>query len=57
MELLGVWKFKTPTHHQDLRSAARILLLGMFKDPQLNKLIADIVRSHLRGKDWSVGHL
>jgi hypothetical protein len=54
MELLGVWNFNTPTHHQDLRSAARIALLGMLKDEHLNKLITDIVAAHLEGKDWHV---
>ena len=54
MELLGVWKFSTPTHHQDLRSAARIALLGMMKDEQMNHLLADIVRDHLNGETWSV---
>ena len=32
MELLEVWSFTTATHHQDLRAAARIALLGMVKD-------------------------
>jgi len=46
MQLLEVYNFDTPTHHQDLRSAARILLFGMIKDPDLNKLLTDIVRNH-----------
>jgi len=54
MELLGVWKFSTPTHHQDLRSAARIALLGMLKDDILNKLITDVVADHLAGRPWDV---
>lgn len=57
MELLGVWSFSTPTHHQDLRSAARIALLGMVKDEQMNRLIATVVRSHLRGQTWKVVEL
>lgn len=56
MELLGVWSFSTVTHHQDLRSAARIALLGMLKDEEMNRLIADIVRDHLKGRDWHVAH-
>lgn len=56
MELLGVWSFTTVTHHQDLRSAARIALLGMMKDPTMNRLLADIVRDHLAGSDWHVVH-
>ena len=54
MELLGVWKFSTVTNHQDLRSAARIALLGMAKDDALNQLLADIVRDHLNGQSWTV---
>lgn len=32
---------KIPTHHDDVTSAARIALLGAYKDPELNKLIYD----------------
>lgn len=56
MELLGVWKFSTPTHHQDLRSAARIALLGMMKDDGLNALLYQVVSDHLEGKTWDVEH-
>lgn len=54
MQLLGMWQFSTTTHHQDVRSAARILLYGMLKDELMNKLIADIVRDHLEGRTWDV---
>lgn len=54
LKLLGVWSFSTPTHHQDLRSAARIAVLGMMKDDQLNLLLADVVRDHLDGRTWDV---
>jgi hypothetical protein len=54
MELLGVWKFSTVTHHQDLRSAARIALLGMLRDEQMNRLLADVVRDHLAGRTWTI---
>lgn len=56
MELLGVWRFATATHHQDLRSAARIAILGMLKDEELNRLLADVVRDHQEGKTWHVEH-
>lgn len=56
MELLGVWSFSTKTHHQDLRSAARIALLGMLKDEDMNRLLSDIVADHLKGSDWHVAH-
>lgn len=54
MELLGVWKFSTVTHHQDLRSAARIAILGMLKDEQLNRVVYDVVEAHIRGRTWTV---
>jgi hypothetical protein len=54
MQLLGVWQFSTPTHHQDLRSAARIGLFGMMKDPPLNAWLADVVRDTLDGNPWEV---
>jgi len=54
MILLGVWSFGTVTHHQDLRAAARIALLGMLKDPALNRVLADIVRDHLNGQTWAI---
>lgn len=54
MELLDVWSFATATHHQDLRSAARIALLGMVKDDELNRLLADIVSQ--REGQWRVVH-
>ncbi len=54
MELLGVWSFDQATNHQDLRSAARIALLGMLKDSALNEVLANVVHDHLRGEPWSV---
>lgn len=56
MELLGIWKFSTVTHHQDLRSAGRIGLLGMLKTPHGNEILTEIVRAHLRGEPWDVHH-
>lgn len=54
MELLGVWNFSTLTHHQDLRSAARIALLGGVKDDDVNALLFKVVEDHLAGKTWSI---
>ena len=54
MQELGMWKFATASNHQDLRSAAYILLYGMVKDPQLNEVLAEFVRDHLAGEPWSV---
>lgn len=54
MEMLKCWSFPTTTHHQDLRSAARIALYGMLKDEEMNWLLANIVRDHLTGVAWDV---
>ena len=52
MKLLNVWKFNQRTHHQDLRSAARIALLGMVKSEETNEILANLVRDHLNGTPW-----
>lgn len=54
MQVLGCWTFSTPTHHQDLRSAARIALLGFIKTDEGNRMVADVVRDHLAGKGWRI---
>ena len=54
MELLGVWSFSQTTHHQDLRSAARIAIFGMLKNDVLNELLSDVVRDHLNKRSWHV---
>ncbi len=54
MELLGVWSFHTSTHHQDLRSAARIALLGMMLDPALNKALYTFATDNTDGRNWHV---
>lgn len=54
MDLLGVWSFTTSSHHQDLRSAARIALLGMLKDERMNDLLSTVVRDHLDGRTWLI---
>jgi hypothetical protein len=54
MELLDVWHWKQTTHHQDLRSAARIALLGMTKEWETNSLLAAIVEAHISGRPWSI---
>lgn len=52
MEYLGLWNFQTQTHHQDLRSAAYIMLYGMVKDEVGNQLLTQIVMDHLAHDDW-----
>jgi hypothetical protein len=54
MQMLGVWDWDQSTHHQDLRSAARIALLGMMKNPVLNQVLSARVRDHLAGRAWKV---
>lgn len=56
MALLGAWNWPTVTHHQDLRSAARIALLGMVKTPSLNRVLSATVEDHLAGNTWRVVH-
>lgn len=54
MQLLNVWQFPTSTHHQDLRSAARIALYGLMRDNRLNLILAECIRDHLDGRTWEV---
>ena len=54
MALLEVLDWPQSTHHQDLRSAARIALLGMMKNPSLNRVLSATVRDHLAGRTWEV---
>lgn len=56
MKALELYSFKKTTHHQDLRSAARIALLGMVRDPRLNVILANVVRDYLDGNQWVVEH-
>lgn len=55
LRVLGLAKFPT-THHQDLESAARILVFGMLKDPALNELLTEVVTDHIAGgrHTWKV---
>lgn len=53
MRLLGVWSFDQATHHQDLRSAARIGLYGLVKNPDYNRVLATLVMDHLDNRPWS----
>lgn len=54
MQACGVWTFSTKTHHDDLRSAARIALYGMLKDDNLNRVLSDFVRDLTQGRPWHV---
>jgi hypothetical protein len=56
MRLLEVWRFPTSTHHQDLRSAARIALLGMVKDVEMNAILADAVLAQMDRQPWTITH-
>ena len=51
MKLLDVWDFDQKTHHQDLRSAARIALYGALKDEKLNRVLYHLITRLLR-EQW-----
>lgn len=53
LRALGLTDFPT-THHQDLESAARILVYGALKDERLNDLLTRIVTDHVEGNPWVV---
>ena len=53
MRLLNVWKFPTPTHHNDLHFAARIALYGMLKDPEGNAVLFQFLCDQLAGRPWT----
>lgn len=54
MKLCHVWSFGTTTHHQDLRSAARIALLGMMLNPTLNEVLYTYCTDTTDGRNWNV---
>ena len=55
LELLNSWNFSTKSNHQDVRSAARIAILGMLKNETLNRLLAQVVFSKINGdSEWVV---
>ena len=45
MKLFGVWTFSEKSHHQDLRSAARMALRGGLKHEEINTAMAKYVMS------------
>lgn len=45
MKLFGVWSFDQKSHHQDLRSAARMALRGGLKHDHINTAMAEYVMS------------
>ena len=54
MDLLHCWSFPTRTHHQDLRSAARIALLGMMLEPAIKQLLFTYSTDTIDGRNWDV---
>ena len=55
LELLNSWNFSTKSNHQDVRSAARIAILGMLKNETLNRLLARVVLSKINDdSEWVV---
>jgi len=53
LNAFGLTGFPT-THHKDLESAARIMLLGMLKNEQSNLLLATALNDMLEGQSWSI---
>lgn len=49
MKLLGVYTFSQKSHHQDLRSAARIGLMGALKVEPFNRALYKIATKKLEG--------
>ena len=54
LDALRLRTFSTYSHHQDLRSAAAIALLGMVKNDTLNSKLYDILESASSAGHWSV---
>lgn len=47
-----MWHWPQVTHHQDLRSAAYILLYGMYKESRFNQYIYNILADDFAGQPW-----
>lgn len=54
LDAFNMRRFSVATNHQDLKSAARILLVGMIKDKELNKTVADFILDHIQGNQWKL---
>lgn len=50
LQLLNLYDWSTTTHHNDLRSAARIALLAMLRDERANNRLAKFVGAALNNK-------
>ena len=48
LKLLRLWSFRPKTHHQDLRSAARIGLFQYAQDPSGSERLYDLIQSVYR---------
>lgn len=53
LRVLQLEKFPV-SNHQDLESAARIMVLGMLKDPMHNRALAGRVTDHINGVGWTI---
>lgn len=54
LEFLKIDSFPLTTNHGDLVSAGRILVLGMLKDPELNKILTFVFTDLYEGHPWTV---
>ena len=58
LDMLQLYYFSQASHHQDLRSAARIALLGMMKDPDLNMRLSKMFYEALTfDPNWTIQKL
>lgn len=53
LRVLQLEKFPV-SNHQDLESAARIMVLGMLKDVTQNQVLATRVTDHMNGVGWTI---
>ena len=54
LRALELWRFTKATNHQDLRSAARIAILGMLKSEDTNKIVFQYMDAYLNETPWKV---
>lgn len=54
LELVGAHNFLVRTNHQDLQSAARVLLLGMLGNPDQREILNRLLEDTMLGVFWKV---
>ena len=54
LRAMGLHSFKQATNHNDIKSAARIALFGMAKNPELNTVLATFVEDQINSVPWNI---